>query len=584
MLGLNKLKSSYMVQNYKKLIPYIRPYKWRAILAMTLTIPIGMMDAATAWVLKPYMDEVMIQKVEGAALFFPIFIIVISLAQSLLNYGSLYLNTWVGRKVSNNLKLTLFDKLMTSDAAFYDKANSGDILFRYSNDVDSACNGFLGQMKLLFTRIFSSISLICVLFWNSWQLATLAVVVLFFALYPLTLMRKRIKGLVEESVFAGSDVLTHYNEAYNGNRIIASYNLHHYMKNKFANILHSMFNLGMKMVKRTGMLTPLMHFIVSLGIAGVIWLQSYLIISGQITPGNFISFLTALIMLYTPIKNMGNSFTGIHMSLMAIERVFTIIDTPPAIANKENAVVLTEVKDKIEYKDVKFAYSSGKPVLKGVNLTIDAGKTYAFVGNSGGGKTTMANLLPRFYEVKSGAITIDGTDVKDIDMDSLRENISIVFQDNFLFRGSIRENIILDKKDITDEEVFSVLKSACLDDFVNTLENGLDTEIGERGVLLSGGQKQRIGIARAFIKNSPIVILDEATSALDNKSEAVVQQAINNLMKDRTVIIIAHRLSTIRNADSIVVINEGEIVEQGNHDELIEKDSFYASLYKTQLS
>ncbi len=576
-------ESSYIIKNYKKLLPYLKPYWWRAVLAVLMTIPIGMMDGAIAWVLKPYMDEVMIDKVSGAAFYFPALIILFSLIQSTLNYASTYLNTWVGRKISNNLKLELFDKLMTSEASFFDKSNSGDILYRYNGDVDLACNGFLAQIKLFATRIFSSIFLIGILFWNSWQLAILAVVVLLIAIYPLSLMRKRIRGLVEQNVFVGSSVLTYYNETYNGNRIVTSYNLYNYMKNRFADTLQSVFKLGMKMVKKTGMLTPLMHFIISLGIAGVIWLQSYLIISGQITPGNFISFLTALIMLYTPIKNMGNSFLGIQNSLMAIERVFEIIEKQPAIISKVDAVPLNKINNKISYNNVSFAYEENKPVLKNVNLSIESGKTVAFVGNSGGGKTTLANLLPRFYEVNSGSITIDDVDIKDLELNSLRDNISIVFQDNFLFAGTIRENIVLDKVDTSDEEIFKVLKSACLEDFVRTLEKGLDTEIGERGVLLSGGQKQRIGIARAFIKNAPIVILDEATSALDNKSEAIVQQAINNLMQERTVIIIAHRLSTIRNADMIVVVNEGEIRESGSHDELIEKDGIYASLYKTQI-
>jgi subfamily B ATP-binding cassette protein MsbA len=260
------------------------------------------------------------------------------------------------------------------------------------------------------------------------------------------------------------------------------------------------------------------------------------------------------------------------------------LENIPEIQNKLNAKVLDTVGKGISYKDVCFEYVKGRPVLKKVNLDIQKGQTVAFVGNSGGGKTTFVNLLPRFYDVTDGSISIDGTDVRDLDLASLRDKIAVVFQDNILFNGTIRKNILLGKKDATDEEIHQAVKNACLDEFITTLPKGLDTEIGERGILLSGGQRQRIAIARAFIKDAPIVILDEATSALDNKSEQIVQQAIYNLMEDRTVFIVAHRLSTVRNADKIVVINDGEIVESGSHDELVAReDSVYASLYRTQL-
>ncbi len=289
-------------------------------------------------------------------------------------------------------------------------------------------------------------------------------------------------------------------------------------------------------------------------------------------------------MLYNPIKSIGNNFNSVQMALMAMERVFGLLETVPIIHNKPDAKKLEKVKKTIEYKDVCFEYNPNKPILKNINLKITCGQTIAFVGNSGGGKTTLVNLLPRFYDLKSGQVLIDGQDIRDLELNSLRDKIAIVFQDNFLFAGTIKENILLGRTDISDEKLNNAIKCACLEEFINSLDNGLDTQIGERGVLLSGGQKQRIAIARAFIKDAPIVILDEATSALDNKSEAVVQQAIDNLMKDRTVFIIAHRLSTVRNADKIVVVNYGEIVETGTHEELLANDnSVYGALYKTQI-
>ena len=580
----NKIKSTHFVENYGRMLPYVRPYWFRAIIAVLITIPIGAMDAVIAWSLKPYMDVVMVEKSAVATWYIPILIIIFSCLQSGLSYMATYLNTWVGRKIANDVKLDLFDKLMHYDAGFFDKKTSGDIIFRFNNDVDLACNGLLSNMKLFTTRLFSSISLIFVLFYNSWQLAIIAVIVLLGALYPLTTVRRRINSIMNQSVFSGSAVVTHYNETFSGNRIISSYNLYDYQHNRFQETLKSVFKLGMKMVQRTGILSPLMHFVVSLGIAAVIWTGSHLIVTHQITSGNFVSFIAALIMLYNPIKSIGNNYNNVQMSFMAMERVFELMEGLPKIHDNAGAVVLRCVKQGIEYKDVSFEYIKGKPVLKHVNLEAKVGQTIALVGNSGGGKTTLVNLLPRFYDVTSGQILIDGTDIRHYTLQSLRDNISVVFQDNFLFSGTIRENIMLGNENATEEDVKKAVEGACLSEFVNSLDKGLDTYIGERGVLLSGGQKQRIAIARAFIKNAPIVILDEATSALDNKSELIVQQAIDNLMADRTVFVIAHRLSTVRHADKIVVINYGQIVEMGTHEELVNKDDgVYASLYKAQL-
>lgn len=577
---LHSLKNTSFVMNYRRMWPYIKPYKWRALAAMLITVPVGMMDALIAWSLKPYMDVVMLEKPSAYVMYLPFVVILFGLMQGVFNYAATYWNTWVGRKISNDVKLVLFEKLMKNDPAFFDKETSGQIQFRFNHDVDNACNGLISNLKVFITRIVSSISLIAVLIYNSWLLAIIAVIVLAGALFPLTRIRRKIEKLMDKTVFSGAVVSTHYNETFNGNRVITSYNLAPYQKSRFEETLRSVFKLGMKMTQRTGMVSPMMHFIVSIGIALVIWLGSYLIVTKEITPGNFVSFLTALLMLYTPIKGLGNNFNAVQMAFMAMERVWDLLDRIPAIINKPNAVHLTDITSGIEYRDVTFEYSPGKPVLKNVNLSVAVGQTIALVGNSGGGKSTFANLLPRFYDVTSGAILIDGIDIRDIDLDSLRSKIAVVFQDNFLFAGTIRENIVLGSEHATEAQIQQALKNACLDEFIGTLEHGLETEIGERGILLSGGQRQRVGIARAFLKNAPIVILDEATSALDNKSEAVVQEAITNLMKDRTVFVIAHRLSTIRNADKILVLNQGEIVEQGIHDQLIEKENgAYASLY-----
>lgn len=580
---VDKVKNTPFIHDYGEMTPYIKPYWGRALLAVLITMPVGAMDAVIAWALKPYMDVMMVEQ-SAQTYWIPLIIVLFSVLQGVLTFGSTYLNSWVGRRISNDIKVDLFEKLMKFDAKYFDGTTSGNIIMRFNDDVETACNGLISNLKQFFIRFFSSVSLIAVLFYNSWQLAIIAVIVLFCALFPLTGVRKRIKDINLESVFTNAEVVTHFNESVGGNRLITSYNLYDYQNERFNGTLHRVFRLGMKMVQRTGMLSPLMHLVVSLGIALVIWLGSYLIVTHQITAGNFVSFVAALILLYNPIKGIGNNFNNVQVSLMAMERVFELMHLEPEIKDCENATVLTEVKNCVEYKNVSFCYVKNKPVLQNVNLKINKGETIAFVGNSGGGKSTLVNLLPRFYEVSEGQICIDDRDIRDFTLESLRQNIAVVFQDNFLFSGTIRDNILLGKENATEEEVNNAVNASFVSDFVKDLPKGLDTDIGERGNLLSGGQRQRIAIARAFIKNAPIVILDEATSALDNKSEKIVQQAIENLMKDRTVLVIAHRLSTVKRADKIVVINYGKIAESGTHDELVNNpNSIYSALYKAQM-
>jgi subfamily B ATP-binding cassette protein MsbA len=495
------------------------------------------------------------------------------------------MNAWVGGKVTTDMKKDLYEKLMRKDATFFDRKTSGDVIKRFNNDADSACNSLLNNLKTGISRLFSSISLVGVLIYNSWQLAIIAIIVLICAVIPLTKMRALIKSVTAKSESAGSKIITTYNEAFGGNKIITAYNLYDYNGKKFNKDLDSLFGLKMKITQKTGWLSPMMHIMVSIGIAAVIGLGSYMIVQKQITSGNFVSFITALIMLYTPIKLLGNNAKSMQSALFALERVVKNLEAIPRIIDKENATTLKGLNNCIEFKNVSFSYVKGKTVLNNISFTVPKGETFALVGNSGGGKSTIVNLIPRFYDIKEGGILIDGVDIKDISLKSLRDNIAIVFQDNFLFSGTIRENIMIGNLNATEAELHEALKDSYLLDFVNSLEKGLDTNIGERGVLLSGGQKQRIGIARAFLKNAPILILDEATSALDNEAEKIVQQAIENLMKDRTVFVIAHRLTTVQNADRIAVIKNGELVELGNHHELINiEDGVYKHLYESQFS
>ena len=578
---------THFIKNYKRMWPFIKPFWFRSLLALLITIPIGSLDAVIALALKPFMDTVIMEQ-GGATPFnmplysIPVFIVVFTIVQAVLEYTAAYLNAWTGGKITQELQKKLYQKLLIIDQHYLDASSSGMVLTRFSSDAATACSGLLANAKVFTTRVFSSVALIGVLLYTSWQLAIIAIIVLGSSLYPLTKIRKKIKDVVKKSVEVGGHTLTTYTETYAGAKTIAAYNLQEYQKKKFFDLLTQGFKLGIKNTQRTAWLSPMMHIIISVGMAGTIWYGSYLITNKIITTGDFVSFMVAMLMLYTPIKNIGKNFNQVQLSFMAIDRVFEILDMKLVVKDKKNPHTLTTLQKDIVFKDVDFSYVANVPVLKKINLSVKKGQKIAFVGNSGGGKSTIVHLIPRFYEVDNGSIQIDGKDIRDISLASLRQNIGVVFQDNFLFSGTIRDNLMLGKFDATDEEIKAAIQAACLEDFIAELDKGLDTHIGERGTLLSGGQKQRIAIARAFLKNAPILILDEATSALDNKSEAVVQQAIDNLMKSRTVFVIAHRLSTIQHVDKIVVINEGEIVETGSHDELMAKNGAYHALYLAQ--
>lgn len=571
------------VQNYKRMWPYVKPYWFRALLSVLVAIPIGSMDALIALSLKPYMDVVLVEKSLSAAWYIPFVIVLFTVIQGVLTYIAGYLNTWVGTKITNRLKYDLYKKMLCYDIGFFDKANSGDVIYMFNNNADMACSGLINNLKSFVQKFFSSLSLVCVLFYNSWQLALVCSLVLFGALLPMASMKRRIKAVFDKTIVADSALITTYNETFSGMRTISSYNLSDIQQKKFKDVLHNVFHLRMKMLQRTKWLTPVMHIILSIGIGMAIWLGSVLIISGHISSGSFVSFLAALLMLYQPIKGIGGNYNSVMMSFLAIERVFNIFSTVPKIRDAEHTVDFDKNFHTIEFKDLSFSYNPGVPVLKNVNLQVKRGETIALVGNSGGGKTTIISLLPRFYDPTAGGIYIDNTNIKQIRLEDLRQNIAIVFQDNFLFNGTIRDNILLGNESASNSDIDKAVKMAYLDDFIGGLKDGLDTKIGERGVMLSGGQRQRVAIARAFLKNAPILVLDEATSALDNKSEAIVQKAIENLMKDKTVFVIAHRLPTIRNATKIAVINEGNIVEIGSHDDLVKNEcGTYRTLYDMQ--
>lgn len=576
----------------KRMWPYIKPVFFRIIIAFVLAIPLGLLDGVTAFALKPYIDVV----VNGdtlsygsinltrdiLAFWIPPGIVIFAGIQGVLRYLNTYLSDWISLNIANGVKVDLFKKLIYLDSKFYDENSSGLVISRFLNDPDLASKQLINSIKTLITSFTSALGLIFVLLYNSWELALVGVVVLVCAFLPMALLRKKIKQVSNKTTVVGGNITTSFNETYKGNKVIAGYNRQEATYLKVKKLIKETFDLQISLTKRTGWLSPIMYIIASVGIAFVMLAGNQLIIAGRLTTGSFASFITSLLLLYKPIKTLGQDLTNMQSIFVAISRVFDLFDFNSRIKD-EGKIEIPKTIDKIEFKNVCFSYDDEHEVLHNLNFEVLNGQTIALVGNSGGGKSSIVNLLPRFYDINSGEILFNDINIKDFKLNSLRDSISEVFQDNFLFSGTIRENILIGKPDASEEEIKKVVEASHLDEFVESLSEKLDTNIGENGTSLSGGQRQRLAIARAMIKNAPVVILDEATSALDNKSEKIVQRALDNLMKNKTVFVIAHRLSTIFNADKILVIENGSIVEQGTHETLINiENGKYRSLYNMQ--
>ena len=580
-----------------KIWPYIKPYWFRILLGFLVAVPLGLLDGVTAFALKPYMDYVIGGKSYAftimnktfiitsiqMALIIPFGVIAFAGLQGVLRYVNGYLSLWTSQRITNDIKFDLFERLIYMHPQFFDENSSGIIIARYMGDPTAASTGIVDQLKTITTSFFGALGLIFVMLYSSWQLAIIGVVVLCAAFIPIVLIRKRIKTASNQNLVIGGNITTNINETYAGNKVMAAYELQERQNSYFKEQTWLSFNIGMSLYKRLGWMSPIMYLIASFGIATVLGVGTYLINSGQMTAGSFASFVTSLLLLYKPVKTLGNTLTAIQNIFVSMGRVFELFDIKPEITDRPNAKILSGLNKSIDFENVVFGYVPSHPILKNLNLTVTKNETLAIVGNSGGGKSTLVNLLPRFYDIQSGSIKFDGVDIRDYTISSLRKNISMVFQDNFLYSGTIRENIMMGNPNATEDDLREAIESAHLQDMIAELPNGLDTMLGERGMTLSGGQRQRVAIARAMLRNAPIVILDEATSALDNESESIVQKAMDNLMVNRTVFIIAHRLSTIKNADRIAVLNEGELVEIGSHEELMQiENGHYRALYEMQ--
>jgi subfamily B ATP-binding cassette protein MsbA len=581
-LSQAKKRAGGDIKLYKLLLARVKPYWPRLAFAMVLMLFVAGATSAMAYLVKPVLDDIFMAKNRAMLYLVPPVVIGLYAVKGACAYGQQYLMQWVGQRIVTQYRIDLYAHLQRLSLGYYDRVPTGQLMSRITNDVNQIQGAVSSVVTGVLKDAFTIVGLCGVIIYRDWFLAIFALGVFPLCVIPLVKFGRRLRKISTRSQETMADVSVLLHETIVGARIVKGFCREDYEARRFAAEAWRLFKLRMKDVSTRALSSPLMEFLGGLGIAAIIFYGGYQVIEGTSTPGTFFSFLTALIMLYEPVKRLSGLNNEIQNGLAAATRVYQVLDTVPQIVDRPGAVEVPPLQNEIVFRDVSFAYEPGKPVLQGINLTVPVGQVVAMVGTSGGGKTTLVNLIPRFYDVDQGAVLIDGVDVREATLASLRGQIAIVTQQTILFNDTVRANIAYGRDGASDDEVWAAAEAAYATDFIERLPQGLDTMIGEGGVLLSGGERQRLSIARALLADRPILILDEATSNLDTESEMFVQKALENLMRGRTTFVIAHRLSTVKRADRILVISGGRIVEQGQHQELLEKDGAYARLYRMQ--
>ena len=568
---------------------HTKKYIWALIGAMIITSLTAATEAFSVSLLKPIFDKGFIDHNSHVLFVLCAQIVGLYFIKGWFYFAQTIILTHISTKTVQAIQQRVYSHMLSLDMGFFNKTTSGQMLSRILNDCNSITNIAINFITNIFKDLITFIAMFSLMLYYSWKMCL--VIFIFFPVgaIAISVIMKKTKRIAKQATQEASDFISQLNESLQSIKIIQSYCMEKFETKRMKGRLTNLFNLQMKSVKTTTMTTPIIESLSGLIMAGIIIFGGWQIANGYLTTGGFITFLGAWVSVYKPLKSLLGFRVQLQTALVSAERVYEIIDTKPSIKDSDDAIELKNVVGDIEIKNVSFEYEAGKPIIKNLNITIPHGKTIALVGASGGGKTTIVNLIPRFFEPTSGEILIDGVNIKKYTQSSLRKNTSLVSQDIILFDDTIRNNIAYGKGEndfdtVSDEEIFEASKSANAYDFIMNMSEGYNTKIGEKGVRLSGGQKQRISIARAIIKNAPILLLDEATSALDTESEHEVQTALDNLMKNKTTIVIAHRLSTIKNADKIYVIENGEVVESGTHDELIKENGEYSKLYNMQFS
>ncbi len=566
---------------FKRLLQLAKPHASKFILAMFCMLVVGATTSALAFLVKPALDEIFLKRNSDMLMWIPIAVIVIYLIKGVCNYTQTILMSFIGQRVVADLRNNLYRRIQMQSLSFFTRNPTGILMSRITNDVAYVQGAVSEAVTSLLKDSFTLICLVFVIFYRDWQLAIIAMFIFPLTIYPIAKFGAKMRNIATRTQVTIGTLTTLLQETISGTRIVKAFSMEEYENRRFAKENEHLFKLALKSVSVNAISSPFMEFLGGIGIATIIFYGGYQVIKGVSTPGTFFSFLTALIMLYEPVKRLTNVNNTIQQGIAGAVRVFNIIDIVPDIKNDADAIELSKIARGIDIRDVTFCYEEA-PVLKNINLSIKAGEVVAFVGMSGGGKTTLVNLIPRFYDVSHGHIMIDGHDIRHVTIESLRGQIGIVTQQTILFNDTVRNNIAYGNIEKSDENIIQAAKAANAHDFIINLPNGYDTVIGEQGAKLSGGERQRISIARALLKDAPILILDEATSSLDTEAEIEVQDALEHLMKGRTTLIIAHRLSTIRNAHRILVLANGEIVEEGTHESLLEKRGEYFKFYNMQ--
>jgi ATP-binding cassette, subfamily B, bacterial MsbA len=569
------------VDIFKRLLKLATPHALKFSAAMFCMLVVGATTSALAFLVKPTLDEIFLKRNAEMLKWIPLAVVGIYFTKGACNYAQTILMNFIGQRIVANLRAELYRKIQTQPLAFFTKNPTGTLMSRITNDVAFIQGAVSEAVTALLKDSFTLICLVFVIFYRDWQLAIIAMFVFPLAIYPIAKFGQKMRQVATRTQVTLGSLTALLQETISGTRIVKAFSMEEYENQRFSMENERLFRLYLKSVSINAVSSPFMEFLGGLGISAIIFYGGYQVIQGHSTPGTFFSFLTALIMLYEPVKRLTNVNNTIQQGIAGAQRVFGVIDLVPEIRNRPDAGPLPRISREIEIRDVTFRYEE-TPVLRNIRLKIRAGEVVAFVGMSGGGKTTLVNLIPRFYDVTEGAILIDSRDIRSVTIESLRGQIAIVTQQTILFNDTVRNNIAYGNIVKTEEEIVSAAKAANAHNFILRLPRGYDTLIGEQGTKLSGGERQRISIARALLKDAPILILDEATSSLDSEAEIEVQDALENLMKGRTTLVIAHRLSTIRNADRIIVLANGEIREEGTHEYLLTCQGEYCRLYNMQ--
>jgi len=563
---------------------FLRPHLGRMGLAFLAMGLVAAATAANAWLMQPMLDRVFVARDERLLLIIPAAVVGLAFVKGIANYAQVVLMTRVGQRIVADIQLSLFARLMRADLAFFHANPTGTLISRFVNDAGLLRNAATTVLAGIGKEAVTAAFLVALMFYQDWVLALIAFVVFPVALRPIASVGRRMRRVSADTQAELGQFMTLLDQTFQGARQVKAYGMESYETKRAGRLVERLFDLVERAARVRSIASPLMETLGGIAVALVILYGGHQVISGARTPGTFFSFVTALLLAYQPLKTLAGLNTSLQEGLAAAQRIFTVLDIEPAIRDKPHAETLRIKGGEIRFEDVHFVYGNGAPALQRLSLTVPAGKTVALVGASGAGKTTILNLVPRFYDVASGAVRIDGADVREVTLASLRAAIALVSQEVTLFDDTVRANIAYGRFGASDQEVVAAAKAAAADEFIRALPQGYDTPVGEHGIKLSGGQRQRLAIARAMLKNAPILLLDEATSSLDSESERHVQAALRLLMRGRTTVVIAHRLSTVIDADIIYVVDAGRVVESGSHAELIRRDGIYARLYALQFA